>query len=117
MEALAEGFPDVRAHAVAPGHVQLVGGVEGVGARRSVDEVAAEFADVLEDVGLGGVDLGPEGAVRELAGEDDGGAGVDGGGDAEAVGGAVVQGQAGVHPVGASVAAGFGVLAEAEVEG
>ena len=116
VEALAEGFPDVGAHAVAPGHVELVGCVEGVGAGRGVDEVAAEFADVLEDVGLGGVDLGPKGAVGEFAGEDDGCAGVDGGGYAKAVGGAVVQGEAGVHSVWAFVAAGFGALAEGEVE-
>ena len=96
-EAPAEGLPDVGAHAVAPGHGGAVLFVERGG--RGVDEVAAEFADVLDDVAFGGAHFGPEGLVAKFAGEADGTAGADGGGEAEAVGGAVVEGEARVHLV------------------
>ena len=65
VEAGAEGFPYVGAHAVAPGHGHDVGSFEGVGG--GVDEVAAEFADVLDYGGFVGGDFRPESLVAEFA--------------------------------------------------
>lgn len=57
LESCSETFPDIGSHAVTPRHLDAVGGFERVG--RSVEEVAAEFADVLEVCGFRGVDFGP----------------------------------------------------------
>lgn len=88
VEALAEGFPHVGPHAVAPCHGHVVGAFEGVNGR--VDKVAAEFADVLNYRCVAGGDFGPEGLVAEFAGEDYSATGVDARGNTEAVGCPVV---------------------------
>ena len=50
IESLAKTFPNVGTHAVSPRHGDVVGGFERV--RRGVEEVAAEFTDVLEVCGF-----------------------------------------------------------------
>jgi hypothetical protein len=67
VEAFAETLPHVSAHAVAPGHPNLVLPLQRV--RRGIDQIAAELADVLKDGGLAGGDFRPECALREFPAE------------------------------------------------
>ena len=49
IEALPKDLPDVRPHAVAPCHLQLVFSLEGMHWR--VDEVSTQLAHILQDIG------------------------------------------------------------------
>lgn len=57
LEALSKSPPDVRTHAVSPGHLDAMSGFEWVW--RGIEEIAAEFADVLEVCGFRSMDFGP----------------------------------------------------------
>ena len=92
VEARLEAVPDVWAETVAKGDFDVVFLIEvlsggGIGLRRGCEEVAAGFADILDDGALGGADFGPEGLVREFAAEDEGCADADDGAVGEDGGG------------------------------
>lgn len=68
-KTLAEGFPYIGSHAVTPCDFDAVLALILVG--RSIQKVSAQFSDVLDDIGTGLCDFGPERLVAELPAEDD----------------------------------------------
>jgi len=93
-EARLEGLPDVWAQAVAKGGVYVVLLVERRGRRG--EQITTGFANIVQDGGAGGADLGPEGCVGEFGGEAQGSGGTQDGAYGKQRGSAVVEGHAGV---------------------